>query len=70
MGGRLKTALEEGLILGVKFGTALFVMLFISGWFLNDYRIIRTQAAHGENAFQFILQEQANAEAREQDTGP
>lgn len=86
MSTRLKAALEEGIVTGVKLLTALLIVVFGVSWFLNDYATLRTQAARGQDAFNYLAQQQQaaaqatqeidiledpdDASTREQDTRP
>ena len=61
MGSKLRVALEEGIVTGVKLLTALLIVVFGVSWFLNDYATLRTQAARGQEAFNFLAQQQQAA---------
>ena len=58
---RLSAALQEGLVLGVKWGVALLVVGFLILWALKDYGTVRQRALHGQEAFEFIQKVQAQA---------
>jgi hypothetical protein len=58
MRAQLSAAFQSGLVLGVRVATALLVVIVALSWWMGDYWTIRQQAAHGEQAFQFIAQQQ------------
>ncbi|KKN52700.1 hypothetical protein LCGC14_0609810 [marine sediment metagenome] len=62
MGIKLRVALEEGIVMGVKLVTALLIVVFGVSWFLNDYATLRSQAARGQDAYNYLAQEQAKRE--------
>lgn len=43
---RLKVAVQEGVLIGVKWLIISLIALFGVGWFLNDYASIRDQARY------------------------
>lgn len=61
MGQRLKVALEWGIVWGVKLLTVLLIVAFGMSWFVRDYATLRSQAGNGQQAFQFLMQQQQDA---------
>jgi hypothetical protein len=74
MGKRLVDALEEGLVFGVKWGSATLAVLFLSGalgiWLAQDYGATRTRALKGEAAFNYIGQQLEANKARVEEPKP
>ena len=62
----LKSAIEFGLIWGIKFGLALLVITALQLAWMGDYRAVREGAAHGEAAYQFIVKAQQQQAAQQQ----
>lgn len=53
----LKDAVHANLIIGVGWFVRLLVILVGLSWWMGDYWTIRQQAAHGEQAFQFLAKQ-------------
>ncbi len=66
---RLKTAAQDGLVFGVKWGVGLGIPLFLVLWALHDYNIVRQRAEHGQMAYEFIQKAQ-QAQATQPKAGP
>jgi len=60
---RLKVAAEEGILIGVKWALALAAILLTVSYLLNDYGIVRSRAANGQLAFEYLQKAQAAATA-------
>lgn len=59
--GRLAEAVREGILLGVKLALAVGLVLLGVSYLLNDYNIVRQRALHGQQAFEFLQQQQQAA---------
>lgn len=64
---RLRAAIEDGVLWGVKVGlTVAFVLVAVS-YVVNDYGIVRQRALNGQRAYEWIEQQiAAQQKAREQ----
>ena len=57
-GGRLRLAIQDGILWGVKLALAVgFVLLGVS-YLLNDYNVVRQRSLNGQRAFEFLQQQQ------------
>jgi hypothetical protein len=59
MWATLRQAASEGVVLGVKWGIALFLTLMALGYALSDYGIVRGRALNGQRAFEYLQQLEA-----------
>lgn len=55
----IKAAARDGLILGVKLGTALAIVGVVLTWALGDYFTVRQRALHGQQAYEYLQRQQA-----------
>ncbi len=66
----MKQAFEEGIRLGIKYGTALLLVAIMAGsaglWLVEDYRLVRKQSELGAAAFQY-LDKQVRAQQAKQE---
>lgn len=67
MWSNVKLAAREGVVIGVKWGTAAILTLWALSWALGDYATVRDRAQKGEAAFDF-LQRQVTAQQQQQAT--
>jgi len=56
--GRLRMALQDGILLGVKLALAVGLVLVGVSYLLNDYNVVRQRSLHGQQAFEFLQQQQ------------
>ncbi len=50
----LKVAAREGVILGVKYGLAAIIVLFMVAALLGDYAIVRQRALNGQKVYEEV----------------
>ena len=58
---RLLVAVQESVLLGVKWAITVAFVLFAVAYLLNDYGLVRQRALNGQQAFEFIAQQQQRA---------
>lgn len=56
---RVNLALEQGIVLGVKYGTALLLIAFALSWLVGDYTGVRARAWNGQRAYEMLTQRPA-----------
>lgn len=66
---RLRAALEEGILWGVKLGLAMVLVIVALSYVFGDYTTTRQRALNGQQAFEFI-QRQLAAQAKTPPPGP
>jgi hypothetical protein len=54
---RLRAAAETGILWGVKLALALGLVIVMITYLLNDYNIVRTRAANGQQAYDYITRQ-------------
>lgn len=58
---RLGEAIRDGILLGVKLALAVGLVLMGVSYLLNDYNVVRQRSLHGQQAFEFLQQQQQAA---------
>ena len=53
-------AARAGLLLGVKWAVVVLLVSLTLGALAQDYLVVRQQARHGQQAFQYLQQQQAS----------
>jgi len=66
----LKSAAREGVLLGVKWAIIAAFVVFAVSMLLGDYIIVRQRAANGQQAFEFIVQQQQRVQQQQQQLQP
>lgn len=66
---RLRDAIEDGMVIGVKWALAVGLILIGVSYVLNDYGIVRQRAMNGQAAFEY-LQQQIAAQQKAQAPKP
>ncbi len=56
--GRMKTAAEWAVLLGIKIAIVVAIVLVSVSFVLGDYNIVRGRAANGERAWEWIQSQQ------------
>lgn len=56
---QLRSAAEWAILAGVKVSIIVALLALTLGYLLNDYNIVRQRAFNGQQAFEFLQQQQA-----------
>ena len=58
MWSEIKQAARQGVLLGVQYGIAVLLVLIAISWFVGDYSTVRQRALNGQQAFEFLVEQQ------------